>query len=72
MVGIPAKPTLVDVADYQKDFVPYGTPCNESCDPPAQRLEALQAEVDELRARLAELIEEREQAGGALRQRDRA
>jgi serine O-acetyltransferase len=72
MVGIPAKPTLLDAADYQKDFVPYGTPCNEVCDPPAQKIEALQAEVDQLRARLAEIIEEREQERRTPRQRDRA
>lgn len=49
MVGIPAKPTLVDVTTYQKDFVPYGTPCQETCDPQGQRLETLYAEVERLR-----------------------
>src|SRR5690349_309084 len=61
MTGIPAKPTLVEAEQYQKDFVPYGTPCSETCDPTGQRLEQLQAEVERLRRRIAELAEAREQ-----------
>jgi serine O-acetyltransferase len=49
MVGIPAKPTLVDVTTYQKSFVPYGTPCKEACDPLGSRLETLQGEIERLR-----------------------
>jgi serine O-acetyltransferase len=52
MVGIPARSTLVDAAESSTSFLPYGTPCTESCDPLAQRLDALQAEVDLLRERL--------------------
>jgi len=55
MVGIPAKSTLVDVTTYQKDFVPYGTPCEETCDPHAQRLNALQGEVERLQQEVEEL-----------------
>jgi len=61
MVGIPARPTLVDAAEYQRDFVPYGTPCSERFDPQTQQLELLKCEVETLRARLAELIEVRDQ-----------
>ena len=61
MTGIPAKPTLVEAALYQKDFVPYGTPCSEACDPTGQKLEQLQTEVERLRKTLADLAEEREQ-----------
>ena len=60
MVGIPARPTLVDAADYQKPFLPYGTPCSERFDPGTQRLEIMRCELDELRAKLAALIEERD------------
>ena len=67
MVGIPAKPTLIDAQDYAKDFVPYGTPCTENCDPAGQKLDALNKEVEELRARLQALIEARDEA-----RRDRA
>ncbi|MFZ5747481.1 MAG: serine O-acetyltransferase EpsC [Pseudomonadota bacterium] len=60
MVGIPAKPTLVEAETYQRDFVPYGTPCSESCDPIANRMEAMRSEVESLRRRLDDLLAERE------------
>ena len=53
MVGIPARPTLIGAADYQQDFMPYGTPCSERFDPATQQLEILKCEVEALRARLA-------------------
>lgn len=64
MVGIPARPVPIDAADYQKDFVPYGTPCAERCDPQTQQLEALKCEVETLRTKLAALIDERDAASG--------
>lgn len=33
MVGIPARPILVDAKDKFDGFVPYGTPCTETFDP---------------------------------------
>lgn len=60
MVGIPAKPTLVEVKPETQSFVPYGTPCSERFDPATQRLEILQCEMQVLQKRLAELLEERE------------
>jgi len=60
MVGIPAKPTLVQAETWQKEFVPYGTPCSEACDPAGQKLEAMRAELEMLRRRLDTMIEERE------------
>lgn len=60
MVGIPARPTPVDAAEYQRSFVPYGTPCAERFDPQTQQLELLKCEVEQLRSRLAELIEARD------------
>lgn len=75
MVGIPAKPTLVEAATWQKDFVPYGTPCSELFDPATQKLEIMRCELDTLRKRLDAMIEARE-AGGDTRsdtgRRDRA
>ena len=53
MVGIPARPMLVEAADYQKDFMPYGTPCSERFDPATQQLEILKCEVEALRKKLA-------------------
>lgn len=60
MIGIPARATLVDAAEYQRDFLPYGTPCSERFDPQTQQLELLKCEVEQLRGRLAELIETRD------------
>jgi serine O-acetyltransferase len=60
MIGIPARATLVDAKEYQKPFVPYGTPCSEAYDPATQKLEILQCEVENLRKRLAELAAERD------------
>lgn len=62
MVGIPAKPTLVEVKPETQSFVPYGTPCTERFDPASQKLELLQCEVQVLQKRLAELMEERDAA----------
>ena len=60
MVGIPARQMLVDVTAYQRDFVPYGTPCSDCFDPEKQKLEMLQCEVEQLQKRLAELMVERQ------------
>ncbi|MFZ2997735.1 serine O-acetyltransferase EpsC [Sphingobium sp.] len=78
MVGIPARAMLVDVTAYQRDFMPYGTPCTDCPDPEKQKLEALQGEVERLQKRLAELIAERAapsptpEDSALFRERDRA
>ncbi len=76
MIGIPARQTLIDAREYQKSFTPYGTPCCEALDPATQKLELLQCEVEQLRQRLAELLEERAQpenpGGSPKRTRTRA
>ena len=64
MVGIPARSTLVDAHESSVGFLPYGTPCSEAFDPATQKLELLHCEIEQLRARLAELIDERDQAKG--------
>ena len=50
VVGIPAKPMLVDAADVKSGFVPYGMPCNEISDPLLARLCELEREIAALRA----------------------
>ncbi|MDB5717988.1 MAG: serine O-acetyltransferase [Sphingomonas bacterium] len=65
MVGIPARPTLVDAQDYQRSFLPYGTLCSERFDPQTQQLEMLRCEVEQLRAKLATLIEQRDTPGAS-------
>jgi serine O-acetyltransferase len=59
MVGVKARQTLLEVEQYQKDFVPYGTPCSEVFDPATQKLELLQCEMEQLQKRIASLVEER-------------
>ncbi len=66
MVGIPARQTLVDAAEYQKSFVPDGTPCSERFDPATQQIEILKCELDAMRKRLDAVLAERGQ------ERDRA
>ncbi|HKX36073.1 MAG TPA: serine acetyltransferase, partial [Rhizorhapis sp.] len=60
MIGIPARQTLVDAHEYQRHFVPYGTPCSEVFDPATQKLEIMQCELEQLRKRIAELMDERD------------
>ncbi|HEY0411735.1 MAG TPA: serine O-acetyltransferase EpsC [Allosphingosinicella sp.] len=69
MVGIPARSTLVSAEQSSGHFLPYGTPCSEIFDPATQKLEILQCEVERLRARLAELLGEKQKEG---KERDRA
>jgi serine O-acetyltransferase len=67
MVGIPARSTLLSAEQSSAgNFLPYGTPCAEMFDPATQKVELLQCEVEQLRKRLAELLDERGQ------ERDRA
>jgi len=59
MVGVKARSTLVAAETWAKDFIPYGTPCKEPCadaEPPSVRIEALEAEVAELKAQMADLL----------------
>ena len=71
MVGIPARSTLVSAEQSSAGhFLPYGTPCSEQFDPATQKLELLQCEVEQLRRRVAELIEERD--GKTRKERGRA
>lgn len=64
MVGVRARSTLVDADDYQRDFVPYGTPCGEKFDPARQKLEVLQCEVELMQKRIAQLMNERDAGQG--------
>jgi serine O-acetyltransferase len=70
MIGIPARPALLDAEQYGRGFMPYGTPCSGMFDPDTQKLEILKCEVEQLRKRLAELIEERDSR--QLDERERA
>jgi len=74
MVGIPARSTLVDAQESSSSFLPYGTPCSEVFDPATQKLEILQCEIEQLRKRVAELVEERDlsRQGADIKEQGRA
>jgi serine O-acetyltransferase len=56
MVGVKARSTLVAAETYQKSFMPYGTPCKDSCDPAMQRIDTLESEVAELKSQVMALL----------------
>jgi serine O-acetyltransferase len=76
MIGTTARSTLVAAEQSARNFLPYGTPCSENLDPATQKLEILQCEVEQLRKRIAELLEEKNDQGSAdsprRKERDRA
>ncbi len=74
MVGIPAKPMLVDAAQYARPFTPYGTPCCDNFDPATQRLELLQCQLAEMQKQIDTLRAERDAAAAtpAPLRRDRS
>lgn len=61
MIGVKARSTLVAAETYARDFMPYGTPCKEPCEPvPNQRVDELEEQVEALRAQVEALLAERE------------
>ena len=60
MVGVKARSTVVPAETWQRDFMPYGTPCAERFDPATQKLEIIQCELESLQKRLAALLAERD------------
>jgi serine O-acetyltransferase len=58
MVGIPARPTVVEGGRADPAFIPYGTPCKDMFDPASQKMELLRCEIETLRKRLDALLEE--------------
>ena len=60
MVGVKARAILVEAEEYQKEFIPYGTPCSDKFDSTTQKLEILQCEMEQLQKRIAAFSEERE------------
>ena len=55
MIGLKARSTLVPAEEWIKDFIPYGTPCEECCAPSRDCVEKLETELAVLRAEIAEL-----------------
>ena len=62
MVGLKARSTLVPAETWLKEFIPYGTPCDEPCGEAggaSERVEALEKELAALREEVAALRTER-------------
>ncbi len=57
MVGVKARSTLVTAETYQREFMPYGTPCKDPCEP-SPRLDDLEAQIAMLKSELERLREE--------------
>jgi serine O-acetyltransferase len=55
MIGLKARSTLVPAEEWIKDFIPYGTPCDEPCAPSRDCVEKLETELAALKAEIAEL-----------------
>ncbi len=59
MVGVKARSTLVAAETWQRDFIPYGTPCKEPCEPAEfglQRVAELESELATLKSQVALLV----------------
>ena len=69
MVGLKARSTLVAAETWAKDFIPYGTPCKDPCEPGTQRIEQLEAELVQLREQVAQLMAAQQEAERPVRAR---
>ncbi|RJY08151.1 serine O-acetyltransferase EpsC [Aurantiacibacter aquimixticola] len=46
MIGLKARSTLVPAEDWIREFIPYGTPCDEPCEPaPTERVQLLEQQI---------------------------
>ena len=75
MVGLKARSTLVPAETWLREFIPYGTPCKEPCEPSgtgAHRVEVLEAELAQLKAEIEALKEGAAPAPAPAPQRKRA
>jgi serine O-acetyltransferase len=55
MIGLKARSTLVPAEEWMKEFLPYGTPCDDPCAPGRDCVEKLEGELASLRQEIAEL-----------------
>lgn len=55
MIGLKARSTLVPVETWMREFMPYGTPCDEPCEPDMRRFEALEKQLTEMQRELEQL-----------------
>ncbi|WP_120717716.1 serine O-acetyltransferase EpsC [Tsuneonella amylolytica] len=55
MIGLKARSTLVPAEEWMREFLPYGTPCEDPCAPSRDGVEKLESELAALRAEIAEM-----------------
>ena len=64
MIGMKARSTLVPAEEWMREFMPYGTPCDDPCEQLREvgrdSIDRLELELRELRAEIAQLRAERE------------
>jgi serine O-acetyltransferase len=66
MIGVKARSTLVAAETWQREFIPYGTPCREPCEPAeqgVQRIAELETELATLKAQVAALVDQQNGGG---------
>ena len=67
MIGMKARSTLVPAEEWLREFIPYGTPCDEPCEDQStvgkRRADAMEAELAALRAELEALKADRAAPG---------
>lgn len=59
MIGLKARSTLVPAEEWVREFIPYGTPCDDPCEPSRDCVEKLESELKALREEVAQLRAER-------------
>ena len=59
MVGVKARSTLVPAEEWKKEFLPYGTPCEDSEGNRIDCLQKMESELSALKAEIAALKSER-------------
>ena len=55
MIGLKARSTLVPAEKWLREFIPYGTPCDEMMEPQNRRIGDLEAQLAKLSLELEEL-----------------
>ena len=59
VIGMKARSTLVPAEEWLREFIPYGTPCDEPCEDQTvsgkRRTDELEAQVAQLRAEIEAL-----------------
>jgi serine O-acetyltransferase len=57
MIGLKARSTLVPAETWLREFIPYGTPCDDPCEPSNGKLEELEARLATMQAEIQALRE---------------